>query len=125
MPKPTATEEQLVSGLEALGKAVGVKGKVRRSEAPRGQAREVPAPAPEQAAPAPRPVVEEKPSSSVWRSWTYEKTAEGGVFSNALGYMIMVHRGKFKLYNPQNTLVGIYTDVEQAKRRILRDAPKQ
>ena len=129
MPKATASEEQLASGLEALGRAVGVQGKVRRSEPPVAQARpQQQAPvaqpkAPDVAPTAPRSV--DQPSSSVWRSWTHEKTAEGSVYKSAVGYMIMVHKGKFKLYNPYNALVGIYTDIESAKRRMLRDEPKQ
>lgn len=47
------------------------------------------------------------------------------MWRNGAGYTIMYLAGrKFRLYNPQNALVGIYNDVEEAKRRVRRDEPK-
>lgn len=134
MPKPTASEEQLASGIEALGRAVGVKGQVRRQ--PKPQAKPAPAvaqpepvvqPAPAaQPTPPPLPVrPTPEPSSTAWMSWTQEKTETGGFIKNALGYVIVVNKGKFKVYNPAKVLVGIYEDEEQAKRRVLKDMPRR
>lgn len=133
MPKPTASEEQLASGIEALGRAVGVKGQVRRQ--PRPQAK--PAPTADmpnlrtdaentapQSPPLPvRPTPE--PTSTAWMSWTQEKTETGGFIKNALGYVIVVNKGRFKVYNPAKALLGIYEDEESAKRRVLKDMPRR
>jgi hypothetical protein len=60
-----------------------------------------------------------------WRDWQSERTSLGSVVKNAVGYVIMVQGGKFKVYNPYKAMVGIYSDLEQAKRRVQRDEPKQ
>lgn len=60
-----------------------------------------------------------------WRDWKSESTSIGSVVKNAVGYVIMVQGNKFKVYNPYKSLVGIYNDLEQAKRRVQRDEPKQ
>lgn len=60
-----------------------------------------------------------------WRDWQSERTSLGSVVKNAVGYVIMVQGDKFKVYNPYKALVGIYNDLEQAKRRVQRDEPKQ
>lgn len=60
-----------------------------------------------------------------WRDWKSEQTSIGSVFKNAVGYVIMVQGDKFKVYNPYKAMVGIYSDLEQAKRRVQRDEPKQ
>lgn len=136
MPKPTASEEQLASGIEALGRAVGVKGQVRRQPKPQAK----PAPdmaqpnlrtdtentAPQSPQPPPLPVrPTPEPTSTAWMSWTQEKTETGGFIKNALGYVIVVNKGRFKVYNPAKVLVGIYEDEEQAKRRVLKDMPRR
>lgn len=126
MPKPTASEEQLASGIEALGRAVGVKGQVRRQ--PRPQAKPAPTAAMPQAQPAPSPVPVRptpEPTSTAWMSWTQEKTETGGFIKNALGYVIVVNKGRFKVYNPAKALLGIYEDEESAKRRVLKDMPRR
>jgi len=138
MPKPTASEEQLASGIEALGRAVGVKGQVRRQPQPQAkpaptaampQAQQAPSPVPVPAAqPAPPPLPVRptpEPSSTAWMSWTQEKTSNGGFIRNALGYVIVVNKDKFKVYNPAKVLVGIYEDEESAKRRVLKDMPRR
>lgn len=134
MPKPTATEEQLTSGLEALGKAVGVKGRVKRPKAPTPTAEPPVTPPKAPATPAHEPSPEqpagpqralEPTYPSVWQSFTYEKTPQGGLFRNAIGYMILLQGDKFKVYNPQKAVIGIYQDEESAKRRVLRDMPRR
>jgi hypothetical protein len=134
MPKPTATEEQLASGLEALGKAVGVNGRVKRPKAPTTPAEPPVTPPKTPATPAPEPAPEqpagpqralEPTYPSVWQSFTYEKTPQGGLFRNAIGYMILLQGDKFKVYNPQKAVIGIYQDEESAKRRVLRDMPRR
>jgi L-amino acid N-acyltransferase YncA len=60
-----------------------------------------------------------------WRDWQSERTSLGSVVKNAVGYVIMVQGDKFKVYNPYKAMVGIYNDLEQAKRRVQRDEPKQ
>lgn len=140
MPKPTASEEQLASGIEALGRAVGVKGQVRRQPKPQAKpaaqaaipdaltpetqpntppTASMPEPPPLPARPTP------EPSSTAWMSWTQEKTEQGGFIRNALGYVIVVNKSKYKVYNPAKVLVGIYEDEEQAKRRVLKDMPRR
>lgn len=59
-----------------------------------------------------------------WRDWKSESTSIGSVVKNTIGYVIMNQGNKFKVYNPAKTMVGIYTDLEQAKRRVQRDEPK-
>jgi hypothetical protein len=60
-----------------------------------------------------------------WRDWKSERTSVGSVVKNAVGYVIMVSGDKFKVYNPYKAMVGIYSDLEQAKRRVQRDEPKR
>ena len=60
-----------------------------------------------------------------WRDWKSERTSVGSLFKNAVGYVIMVQGDKFKVYNPYKAMVGIYSDLEQAKRRVQRDEPKR
>jgi hypothetical protein len=60
-----------------------------------------------------------------WRDWKSESTSVGSVVKNAVGYVIMVQGDKFKVYNPYKAMVGIYSDLEQAKRRVQRDEPKR
>jgi hypothetical protein len=60
-----------------------------------------------------------------WRDWKSERTSLGSVVKNAVGYVIMVQGDKFKVYNPYKAMIGIYSDLEQAKRRVQRDEPKQ
>jgi hypothetical protein len=60
-----------------------------------------------------------------WRGWTLEKGLNGGFWKNAVGWMIVVQADKYKVYNPQRAMQGIYEDLEQAKRRVQRAEPKQ
>ena len=60
-----------------------------------------------------------------WREWKSENTTIGSMIRNAVGYMIMVNKDKFKVYNPAKALIGVYDSEEQAKRRVQRDEPKQ
>lgn len=59
-----------------------------------------------------------------WRDWNSETTSVGSVIKNTVGYLIMVNGDKFKVYNPSKAMVGIYTNLDQAKRRVQRDEPK-
>lgn len=128
MPKPTASEEQLASGIEALGRAVGVKGQVRRQPSPQAKPEPTAAMPEAKSSPAPQPTPTRpvpEPSSTAWMSWTQEKTETGGFIKNAIGYVIVVNKGKFKVYNPAKALIGIYEDEAQAKRRVLKDMPRR
>lgn len=60
-----------------------------------------------------------------WRDWQSERTSVGSVIKNTAGYVIMVQKGKFKVYNPYKAMVGIYDNEEQAKRRVQKDEPKR
>jgi hypothetical protein len=61
----------------------------------------------------------------IWRSWTNNTTENGSLWRNAVGYSIVYLAGKkFRLYNPQNALMGISNDVEEAKKRVRRDEPR-
>lgn len=89
------------------------------------------APPPPQGTPAPNPLAPSltaaKPLGklSAWRGWTLEKGLNGGFWKNAIGWMIVVQADKFKVYNPQKAMQGIYEDLEAAKRRVQRAEPKQ
>jgi ribosomal protein S18 acetylase RimI-like enzyme len=99
---------------------------------PIAPARPVPAPA-SQALPSaysrpfPKNVPEGKPLGKLegWRGWTLEKGLNGGFWKNGVGWMIVVQADKFKVYNPQKAMQGIYEDLDQAKRRVQRAEPKQ
>ena len=99
---------------------------------PVAPARPVPAPA-SQAQPSaysrpfPKNVPEGKPLGKLegWRGWTLEKGLNGGFWKNGVGWMIVVQADKFKVYNPQKAMMGIYQDLDQAKRRVQRAEPKQ
>jgi hypothetical protein len=90
------------------------------------------APPPPQGTPAPAgtPFPNLPPSKPMgklegWRGWTLEKGLNGGFWKNAVGWMIVVQGDKFKVYNPQKAMQGIYEDLEAAKRRVQRAEPKQ
>jgi hypothetical protein len=77
--------------------------------------------------PFPKNLPSAKPMGKLegWRGWTLEKGLNGGFWKNAVGWMIVVQGDKFKVYNPQKALQGIYQDLDQAKRRVQRAEPKQ
>jgi hypothetical protein len=89
------------------------------------------APPPPQGTPPPNPLApsltaaKPLPKLSAWRGWTLEKGLNGGFWKNAVGWMIVVQADKFKVYNPQRAMQGIYEDLEAAKRRVQRAEPKQ
>jgi hypothetical protein len=60
-----------------------------------------------------------------WRDWKSERTSVGSVIKNTAGYVIMVQRDKFKVYNPYKTMIGIYDNEDQAKRRVQKDEPRR
>lgn len=60
-----------------------------------------------------------------WRDWQSERTSVGSVIKNTAGYLIMVQRDKFKVYNPYKAMIGIYDNEEQAKRRVQKDEPRR
>jgi len=74
--------------------------------------------------PAPIPAAP-TPTQRAWRGWVYDKSPNGNIYSNGIGWMIMVQADKFKVYNPNKAMMGIYQDLEQAKRRVQREEPKQ
>ena len=150
LPKPTATASQLQSGLEAL---VGKKLKIapqkqaqaetlptvsqdnqQRTETknpvvlsnslppPANTPPPSPQPAPIPSTPAPTSQASKPPAYS---TWTMEKTGNNTLYKNSVNYLIMVQADKYKVYNPQRELVGIYSSIEQAKRRVQRDEPKR
>jgi len=64
--------------------------------------------------------------TSKWRSFVQENTTDGNsIFKNAMNYVIIQAGKKYRVYNPYKTMIGIYDDLEQAKRRVQRDEPKQ
>lgn len=60
-----------------------------------------------------------------WRDWQSERTSVGSVIKNTAGYVIMVQGDKFKVYNPYKTMIGIYDNEDQAKRRVQKDEPRR
>jgi hypothetical protein len=64
--------------------------------------------------------------AEAWRDFKAERTTEGNsILKNAMNYVIIQANNKYKVYNPQKALLGIYTDLDQAKRRVQREEPKQ
>jgi hypothetical protein len=64
--------------------------------------------------------------AQAWRDFKAEPTTEGNsIFKNAMNFVIIQANKKYKVYNPQKALLGIYTDLDQAKRRVQREEPKQ
>ncbi|CAB5178459.1 hypothetical protein UFOVP157_2 [uncultured Caudovirales phage] len=63
--------------------------------------------------------------AQAWRDFKAEPTTEGNsIFKNAMNFVIIQANNKFKVYNPQKALLGIYTDLDGAKRRVQREEPK-
>jgi len=54
-----------------------------------------------------------------------EQSATGRIMRNARGYVIMLANNKFRVYNPSKAIIGVYTDEEQAKKRIYKEIPKR
>ena len=64
--------------------------------------------------------------TQAWRDFKAEPTTEGNsIFKNAMNFVIIQANNKYKVYNPQKALLGIYTDLDGAKRRVQREEPKQ
>ena len=64
--------------------------------------------------------------AQAWRDFKAEPTTEGNsIFKNAMNFVIIQANNKFKVYNPQKALLGIYNDLDGAKRRVQREEPKQ
>jgi hypothetical protein len=64
--------------------------------------------------------------AQAWRDFKAERTTEGNsIFKNAMNFVIIQANNKYKVYNPQKVLLGIYIDLDQAKRRVQREEPKQ
>jgi hypothetical protein len=57
--------------------------------------------------------------------FTTEQTASGRILKNAKGYAIMMVNNKFRVYSPAKVILGVYTDEEQAKKRIYKEIPKR
>jgi hypothetical protein len=63
--------------------------------------------------------------AEAWRNFQSEKVSDGNsIFKNAMNYVIIQANNKFKVYNPQKALLGIYNDLDGAKRRVQREEPK-
>jgi GNAT superfamily N-acetyltransferase len=58
-------------------------------------------------------------------NFTTEQSANGRIMKNAKGYVIMLAGNKYRVYNPAKAIIGVYGNEEEAKRRVLRDAPKR
>jgi hypothetical protein len=63
--------------------------------------------------------------AEAWRKFESESISDGNsIFKNAMNYVIIQANNKFKVYNPQKALLGIYNDLDGAKRRVQREEPK-
>jgi GNAT superfamily N-acetyltransferase len=69
--------------------------------------------------------VASKMMPSEYTEFKSEQSATGRILRNAKGYVIMMAGQKFRVYNPAKAIIGVYSSEDEAKRRILRDAPKQ
>jgi len=65
------------------------------------------------------------PTQKAWRGWTVDNGKNGSLWSNMVGYTIMVQGDKFKVYNPYKAIIGIYNNLDQAKRRVQREEPRR
>ncbi len=61
----------------------------------------------------------------VWKDWIPVDNGKTSMVKNAMNYAIMHINGKFRLYNPSREIIGVYKDIEEAKRRALRERPKR
>jgi len=121
----------LIKASEEIGKPVKenqVKYKTKQEEQPNvvDEVKQTP----NQTAPETKPVYNnnfpEPQFTSKWRSFTQETTTEGNsIFKNAMNYIIIQAGKKYRVYNPYKTMIGVYDDLEQAKRRVQREEPKQ
>lgn len=70
---------------------------------------------------------EKKPNlqPAEWSDFKTEQSPMGRIMKNAKGYSIMLINNKYRVYNPAKAIIGVYGNEEEAKRRVLRDAPKQ
>jgi hypothetical protein len=66
-----------------------------------------------------------KPRYKPTENWSNEKTPTGNVFKTISGYVITQMGNKFKVYSTDKALLGIYNDLDQAKRRVDRENSKQ
>lgn len=66
-----------------------------------------------------------KPRYKPTENWSNEKTPTGNVFKTISGYVITQMGNKFKVYSTDKALLGIYNDLDQAKRRVDREKNKQ
>ena len=57
--------------------------------------------------------------------FTTEQTAVGRILKNAKGYAIILANNKFRVYNPSKAILGVYSNEEEAKKRIYREIPKR
>lgn len=62
---------------------------------------------------------------SEFTDFTTEKTASGRILKNAKGYAIILANNKFRVYNPNKAIIGVYNSEEEAKKRIYREIPKR
>ena len=63
--------------------------------------------------------------AQAWRKFESERVSDGNsIYRNAMNFVIIQANNKFKVYNPQKALLGIYTDLEEAKKRVRREEPK-
>ena len=60
----------------------------------------------------------------VWRSYKTETTGNGEMHTNGLGYYILSLGKNYRVYNPQKALLGIYKELEDAKKRIQKEEPR-
>ena len=54
-----------------------------------------------------------------------EQSATGRILRNAKGYVIMLANNKFRVYNPAKAIIGVYSNEEEAKKRIYKEIPKR
>ena len=82
----------------------------------------------------PKPPVAPKPMPTrdytqadirAWRSWKTETYGNNSILKNGMNYVIMAMNGKFRVYNTQKALIGVYNKEEEAKRRVQREEPKR
>ena len=64
------------------------------------------------------------PMERAYRSWIPEKSPNGSIWKNFVGYVIILSGDKLKVYNPEKALLGIYGTLDQAKLRVQKEEPK-
>ena len=63
----------------------------------------------------PRPIPPGPPMTLTPIRWTGDAVAGEGIMQSTAGYMVMLIKGKWRVYNPEKQIIGVFNDEEKAK----------